>query len=306
MTTHGSSVPLADALPWTSPPTFQGRSFLVTDSIETDGRFLLHTYASQILNAKEGQVLWLACGPWTASLVASALKRIGCEETFRDEASSSSSSDESTFSHHPLHIHSVTTELSRICRQSVMDDTEGYAKSLYQRSSAWIKGSDSSKPCLVVIDDVSGLGSLLGERLAYILVASLIRLTRKRAGRRVGLLMRCSADTEQESVETNAPSVHPSRKAAWVGAGGVEKNHRERGPSWESQLAEFCDGIVDVLPLTSGYSREAHGRLVFTVPCLGKGWGTTRTTDTPLVMNYCLQETTISAILIKSPISGPG
>ena len=41
---------------------------------------------------------------------------------------------------------------------------------------------------------------------------------------------------------------------------------------WERALIEMADGIVDVLPLTSGFARDVHGRLIFTERLGSKGW----------------------------------
>mmetsp|Transcript_46899 Transcript_46899/g.70876 ORF Transcript_46899/g.70876 Transcript_46899/m.70876 type:complete len:80 (-) Transcript_46899:228-467(-) len=41
----------------------------------------------------------------------------------------------------------------------------------------------------------------------------------------------------------------------------------------------MADGIVDVLPLLSGFSREAHGRIIFTERLGGRGWTSSKSRD---------------------------
>ena len=59
---------------------------------------------------------------------------------------------------------------------------------------------------------------------------------------------------------------------------------------WERQLVEMADTVVDVVPLASGYSREVHGRLIFTSKV-----GPASLQD---VYNYCLTDTQALAIRI--------
>lgn len=109
-----NSVPLADVLPWSDTHLTAGQTILICDSTETDGRFLLHTLASQFIKShstdtttmttaasaggsskilptssakqqrneqqqQHNKVLWVACGPLTEQLILSALKKIGCD-----------------------------------------------------------------------------------------------------------------------------------------------------------------------------------------------------------------------------------
>mmetsp|Transcript_12767 Transcript_12767/g.18188 ORF Transcript_12767/g.18188 Transcript_12767/m.18188 type:complete len:150 (-) Transcript_12767:35-484(-) len=62
--------------------------------------------------------------------------------------------------------------------------------------------------------------------------------------------------------------------AAYTGEDRNASLYLHFGPSlaWERALVELADGIIDVSPLPSGYSREAHGRLIFTERIGGKGW----------------------------------
>ena len=53
---------------------------------------------------------------------------------------------------------------------------------------------------------------------------------------------------------------------------------------WERQLVEMADTVVDVVPLASGYSREVHGRLIFTSKAVSA------TIKQQESYNYCLTD----------------
>lgn len=267
MALNTGTVPLSQALPWSDPPS----CILITDSVETDGRFMLHTIATQAQN----DVLWLACGPLTDTLVATALRKMGCEAAATYLKIKPSANEWKR----PLAIHSVTNDLA-----TSMDEQstgEVYLKNLYKRIKEWC--SDSTTTTTIIVDDVSALSNLFGERLTYFFVAYL------RTVPHCQVVLRCSNDIDKEAFqEEELPSVHPSRKVDWVGAGGTRVVAASQ--PWERTLVEFADWIVDVVPLASGYSREAHGRLVFT---------SSSGAESSLVMNYCLQDTSVSAIRLQ-------
>jgi len=66
------------------------------------------------------------------------------------------------------------------------------------------------------------------------------------------------------------------KQGQWVGAGGdsctTEAEAASTSVYWERGLVEIADGVIDVIPLQSGFSKEAHGRLVFTERMGGRGW----------------------------------
>merc|ERR1719330_1970662 len=93
-----NSVPLADVLPWSDTPLTDRKTIMICDSTETDGRFLLHTLASQFIKShptsekthtdgttaiptsnEHNKVIWVSCGPLTEQLILSGLKKIGCD-----------------------------------------------------------------------------------------------------------------------------------------------------------------------------------------------------------------------------------
>ena len=96
------------------------------------------------------------------------------------------------------------------------------------------------------------------------------------------------------------------------------------GGAWERNLVELADGIVDVMPLQSGFSLEAHGRLVFTERKGGRGWrdaasvsggrrvpSTARPTSSSAAgapaflttVNYCCEDSSIKAFRLRSSVS---
>ena len=221
-----ASVPLTEALPWPSPPPSDGRCFVVCDSIETDGRFLLHTLASQVLSASHA-VCWVACGPWTDRLIATAMKKMGCETAAAYLRSSTSDND----NNRPLHIRSVPVELATRLEEGsdpAEFDAELYIKELYHSIRSWTS-SGSSNGDWIILDDVSALATLVGERLTYCFILSLRALANRT--KTFSLMIRCSHDFDLESLkerDTTSVRAGGSRQVDWVGAGG-------RGASFGTQ-----------------------------------------------------------------------
>ena len=265
------TVPLTEALPWDAAGE---DCIVVTDSVETDGRFVLHTIASQALAIKQN-VMWLSCGPVPEALVGTALRRMGCESA----ASYLKQTMRRIEWKHPLAIQCIMLDL-----QTSKLDSEQYLKGLYQRVKEWC--SSDSNNTTIIVDDASVLGNLLGERIVYFFLSYLRALESCR------LVVRCSNDIDNSSnQEEDSSHANSRRKADWVGAGG-RQSQVERVVPWERSLIELANWIVDVVPLASGYSREAHGRLVFTARAAASGQA--------LVMNYCLQDTAVLAIRLRS------
>jgi Elongator subunit Iki1 len=270
MAFNSGTAPLSQELPWST----DDHCILVTDSVETDGRFLLHTIASQALNSNRN-VCWLSCGPVTGTLISTALRKIGCEA-----AAAYLKLPKSTEWKHPLAIHCVMVDLP-----NSHHDAPTYLKNLYHRLKDWCS-SDPDNATTIIVDDVSALGNMMGERLVYFFISYLRSLPN------CTVALRCSNDADKEShQEEHHAGMNSSRKMDWVGAGGRRMREVTTIP-WERTLVEFADWVVDVVPLASGYSRETHGRLVFTAR--------TPTLKEPLVMNYCLQDTGVSVIRLRS------
>ena len=271
MAFNSGNVTLTEALPWS---TDGEDCIVVTDAVATDGRFMLHTIAGQALANKQ-KVLWISCGPVPETLVATALRKMGCEAA----ASYLKLNTRSTEWRHPLAIHCVMVDVP-----TSPLDSQLYLKNLYQRVKDWCM-SDSNNTTIIV-DDASVLGNLLGERTVYFFLSYLRALDSSR------LVVRCSNDMDSISnQEDDVSGTNTHQHTDWVGAGG-RRMHAAAVIPWERNLIEFANWIVDVVPLSSGYSREAHGRLVFTSRAL--------IPEPMLVMNYCLQDTAVSAIRLRS------
>jgi len=173
-------------------------------------------------------------------------------------------------------------------------DTELFMKELYHSIRTWIQSDEATSGDLIVLDDVSGLASLVGERLTYCFLLSLRALVKRTKS--CTLLIRSSHDYDMDILkeqDTSSVRAGGSRNVDWVGAGGASD-----APiyiPWERSLPELADTIVNVEPLASGYSREAHGRLVF----VSQPQGDVSSSLTPIVMNYCCQDTSVSAIRLR-------
>jgi hypothetical protein len=352
MNPSNSNTPLTDVVPWSvrSP-----RTILVGDSVESDGRFVLCTLAAQVLavtadvssntsssskskttTTTPGRVLWLSTGPWTERLIANALKKMGCDaattylrtlETTNNKSQQSTAGQVSAGnSDAPLTIRSLTKDISKkIETDGDHLDLELFTKQVYREAKQWLReqkqseSSSSSEETVpwIILDDVSALGALVGERLAYGLVHSLNALATHTADtdQSFGLVLRCSHDLDQEL--SKDPSVMGAsvekqpiyRQPDWVGAGGKGRRYSNEEVAWERSLFEMADGIVDVLPLASGYTREAHGKLLFTACPGGRGWGddsrgrTSALSDgSTLVFNYCLTDSKVNAIQIRGTV----
>jgi hypothetical protein len=285
---------------------------VICDSLETDGRFLLYS----LVTTTKRNVLWLGCTSTTSKQIATALKKMGSETanaflkkqptTTSTAAAAASTTNtthvgETTHWNRPLHIHSLMVEISERVLIAVEElDAQLYLKDLYQRVQLWIQSSSSNNnnnnnnnnnhnetsPACIVLDDVSALATLVGQELAYCFVTSLRAACRKTGTR---FLLRCW-QTNHETSSLSSSATIPS----WIGAGGrahhQEAQHHGAATTTTAAaacLVELADQIMDVIPLATGYSREAHGKLVVT---------TMRNRKQVLVVNYCLQDTTVSAI----------
>lgn len=318
-----NSVPLQDALPWGkgNPPS-HGCCIFITDSIETDGRFLLHTLSVEYLsnsntalaNRSENnrKVLWLSCEAYSGRNILAAIKKISKESMplITDRSSPSSASSDWEFI-------SICDELSTLIFHaeegllknlisSFARDLFGKIKQLLSRDlPARLEDENvaiSRPPCwLVVIDDVSILRQLLGCHNTLALIQSIRAIIRSQGG---CLAFRASNTLEREKNSTAKPT-------QWAGAGGeldAQCRISQDGEIiLENILAELADGVVDVLPLPSGFSREAHGRLLLTEVLGAKGWnhgrnlGDSRSNaSTKFMLNYFCDESDVKAIHLRT------
>jgi len=312
-----ASVPLDEAIPWTRELP---RNIFVSDSIETDGSFLLHTFASQVLRTPGGDhsLYWLTGKPVTDKQIATAMKKIGCDAAavyLRNATSTDSPKG-------PLQIISLITEMTTKLLEAGDSsfDPEVFLKDVYKQIKTWVtsKASETTSCCWLVMDDVSSLASILkDEVLVFQFIDSLFALVTR--SKNIGLVVRCS--TEQDQTLLKQAHVDEAQdRTGWLGAGGFAQKQESKQllrtlVPWERTI-DSMDIVVDVVPLSSGYSREAHGRLVFTENPGGRGWAQTSkkhsssATSAPksspwnkFVINYCLQEGGVRAIRLRETTS---
>ena len=305
-----ATVPLEEVLPCSSRVA---RKILVCDSVETDGRFLLYTMSKQIL-AANGRVLWLVGSPVTENQVAMGLKKMGCEAAaayLRDPNKNLN-----------LNIRSLVSEIATRSLEEEEEKEEDwnheqFLKEIYSDIKRWIQELDeSSTPCWILLDDVSCLATLLGQSLVYKFIESCCAAASTRMNPSIGIMIRCSNTLDQQVLYTTDGDFEKD-KSGWIGAGGLAsrqtiREKQKQSIPWERSLAESVDGIVDVLPLTSGYSREAHGRIIFSEVPGARGWGqsnhtsqhviqstTSSATWNKLLFNYCIHDNGVRAIRLR-------
>ena len=301
--------PLQDVCPWQD----ENETVLVCDSVESDGRFVLCTLALQALAAaqssssdeKNGRILWLCCSPvLTDQLTLNALKKIGCNKLATGgaslpESSSAGQTSEAKAGIAPLlTIRSIPTLLEQSILNNLEDfEEEDFVKEIYRQVKNWLAGQDSRT--WVILDDVSTLAALVGERLTYGLILSL-RAHLSKSTYPCGLALRCSGDADIEAAGLTVP-----RSSDWFGAGGnvatnASNSKEPNNAPWERSLVELADTVVDVVPLASGYTREAHGRLIFTSRTTTTNANNVVAGATSVVFNYCLTDSQVLAIRIAS------
>lgn len=309
-----NSVPLADILPWgfENPPT-GGRTVLICDSSETDGRFLLHTIASQCLSSKSSKkesfnIIWINCGMKTDGQIRAAMKKIGSDIRSNEEL---------------VDIVPVIPHLSQQhAGESDLLSDQDYLKKVYRQVKS--KTLTMSK-YMIIIDNCSSLSTYFGATLTYTFVQKMRTLIRKQSNEKdAGLVILASHDLDQEhyihSTNQEQRSVAGNKKLQYIGAGGRGMLHDSETMAgleldagyeldemvWERALVELADGIVDVVPLASGFAKDVHGRLVFTSR-LGGGLGwkkedkasQAKNNFSTTLVNYCCSDAGIRAIRLR-------
>jgi len=391
-----NSVPLTDVLPWGDTVPTSGRTVLICDSTETDGRFLLHALASQCLsspssssssssllqvsssnpikssstfrrnskqiqntsaNSKSRKVLWIHCGSQTDHQLRMAMKKAGC-----DSNSISTSSSQ-------LYILNVMNDLCENLNVNEYTNNnddyvyDSYLKNLYLKIKQWVKNIskstilESSKDPLIILDNVTLLSIQFGSKATYALIQKLQALIRPSSlgipfhnrksseesnnnniSRGGCLAVLCSNDIDQEYYLNSTQQSHRNTNVTggkivqYIGGSGrgilcdseemsiLEQRsiyELEQQNVWERSLIEISDGIVDVVPLTSGFARDVHGRLLFTERLGSMGWkdandaigtrtgGSMNVTNTrksnfsTTVVNFCCHDNGVRAIRLR-------
>lgn len=295
--------------------------------------------------AASGRVLWLGCTSASEGQIASALKKVGCDASVVSTAAlGRAHAQRSPGRSQRMEVIPVASDLASKLLASEGEeeiDLVALLKDLYRRVASWMREEDGGGPTLdrlVVVDDASSLSTLFGERPTEFFIRQLrsaVRGGRGLDGRGGGCLaVLCSNDADQDrhlSQSAAAAGTHEvnvtGTRGAWVGAAGdasAEEGARSvlSAPPWERALVEIADGIIDVVPLQSGFSLEAHGRLVFTERRGGLGWtdrgqrgaegggkgaGTRAKSSTTAasgflttVVNYCCEENSVKAFRLRA------
>ncbi len=359
-----SSVPLTDVLPWGDCIPTGGRTILICDSAETDGRFLLHTIATQCLNNntsssspftsspsyssstqmktnskknKKGKVLWIHCGSSTNNDIKTALKKSGCDPSIISFQHQNNlfSKGQQKYKDSQLDIININNELSEYYMTQECDTTSNYDVFMNNYHNSFIKGiyiqvkewmvnlmnhfpnddilqsssTDSSmvNP-LIILDNASLLSTQVGSKLTHVLIQKIqdiltnppiptnhnprTCINDKSKEKGIGCLtILCSHDFDQEYYLSSTQqskrntNVTGGKIIQYIGCGsrGIlcdseemtilnQKTMYEFQYIWERSLIELADGVIDVIPLASGFARDVHGRLVFTERLGSLGW----------------------------------
>ncbi len=238
-----NSIPLSDAININRNDISSGQrplkgSIGVFDSIQNDGRFVLYTFACQY-----ERVIWLSATPAGGEEnVKLACKRLG-----------KGVSPEVTVIH-------VVDELADVLLRAEVNEEAKYVlqkfvKDLMKKLKSAM--SSNGEEYLVVIDDMSSLSALLSEELAYGLLQCVLSLRKPSAS----LIFRAPSDYDQSARDS---------KKEWIdGISRIGFKMNDFSLSFSRCLVECCNVMIDVLRLESGFSREAHGRLL--ISC-SDGW----------------------------------
>ena len=152
--------------------------------------------------------------------------------------------------------------------------------------------SSSSAQPLIIIDNVTLLSTQIGPKLTHVLIQKIQSLLLLHNQSRIGCLaISCSYDFDQEYYLNSTQqskrntNVTGGKIMQYIGGGGrgilcdseemsnlYQKMIFEYVHVWERSLVEMVDGIIDVVPLASGFARDVHGRLVFSENLGSLGW----------------------------------
>mmetsp|Transcript_21758 Transcript_21758/g.28133 ORF Transcript_21758/g.28133 Transcript_21758/m.28133 type:complete len:360 (+) Transcript_21758:142-1221(+) len=340
--------PLQHVLPWSSKNTNSNNNsgskqspapttIVIQDTLETSGRFLLYLIAKDAsvsvststttTGIVKRKVLWLSC---TASqnerLIRQGLAKLPSSSSSAAAAPSVGSA-RSVHQNDTITICNVVEEFETAMRESpsLFDPLKFVQQKLYQKIvKPWIvkqQQQQGDQELFIFVEDISALATLVGARLAHAFVFQLQALQQKlqlqqqqqqQKQSSFSLVITCAGEDDGDSKD--AP--------LWVGAGGEsDRDHavtRRRRIAWESSLMELADWIVDVVPLTTGMSRNVHGRIIITTTpqtpptASGTRASTSTTASSPSVplssptlsssccmINYCFSENQVWATRVQ-------
>ena len=241
-----NSVPLIDALNLKKSSLYRNEKEAegsgirgvvgVFDSDRTDARFLLLTLACEY-----EKIIWISCTP------------AGTEQNIKlaHKRSSGKSGTRSDVNDSKICVFHVMDEFAHIVEGESDHQTgaiqQEFAKKLLQRIKQDIDGCNE---CVTIVDDLSLLSLILGQKLSYGLVQCILAINPGNT------IFRASLDVDQNALFTEI-------KGDWLD--GIQDSTTGRLQThgvWERSLIELCDTRIDVVPLESGFSREAHGRII--------------------------------------------
>jgi hypothetical protein len=280
---------LLDTLPLSAE---HPRCVLVTDTLESDARFVLYSFVAKVLQRGQAwKVLWLSCEPTTERLIINGLKKIGCSlahHYFQDKQQTTSNGAGGGNTNSQLTIECLLHDYRHQIDTEHGLDPEAFVRFLLKTIEKWCEGesTDATARCWIVVDNVSAIASLVGERLAYALVYSVTCYAKKNA---IGFLFRCSQEINARMKKSPTDTL------------ASDKQRLGEALKWEDSLVDLADGVIDAVPLTSGYSREAHGRITWTDIPGGQGWHDSlqKSTSSSGVVNYCITDAGVHAVRIQ-------
>lgn len=292
---------ISNLLAWKDKPPIKGQTILLTDTIKTDGRFMLHILASQYIsmyrnnntndnikskkgsqftttqtqqshycppnhnNSSNGKLIWISCTNETEKQIMKSIN------IYYDKIPSSSSTTKRISSSYScFEIISVPKE---IFSNTLEDDN--YLYQLYLRIFPKIimdddDGDDSNKEVTIIIDDLSYLINFFGDRQVFGFIQELRNRSKSNTYNNKNNKNYLSALILRNCTEI----LHPSNLSSkvYIGTDVFIKDKGEiitdsnKTSSFEYLLYEITDGIIDIIPLSSGYYKDSttHGRILFT------------------------------------------
>jgi hypothetical protein len=243
-------------------------------------------------------VIWINCGMHTDEQIRIAMKKIGCDLRAGNVKNQTSHSAKKE----ALHIVNIKSTMTNGLDANNDINSANALKKVYQQISSIVKEYQN---VMVIVDDATNLSLLYGPSNTVSFLQTLKSLLKRTTKDKPliesetiqnGLVIRVSHDLDQEHFLQSQSgidmNVSGSKSLNYIGAGGrgISSNfsgcsseqqistlvsncdYELNSVAWERLLVEISDGIVDVMPLTSGFSRDVHGRLVFTQRLGGIGW----------------------------------
>lgn len=277
-------------LPWDDKPPMKGQTILLTDTIKTDGRFMLHILASQYIsiynnvniikskksnprhhNSGGGKLIWISC---TSETEKQIMKSINMYYDKISTSSTTTTTMKKSSSFSCFEVISAPKEIFSCNNNNNSEDN--YLHQLYLRIFPKKMQEDDDKEVTIIIDDLSYLINFFGDRQVFGFIQELRNRSNNNCNRSNSnnnknylsalILRNCS--------EILHPSNNNLSSKVYVGTDTFTKDKEVITDTITSSLSspfdyllyEIVDGIIDIIPLSSGYYKDAtsHGRIIFT------------------------------------------